>query len=881
MVSPRPRRECLASCAPWGDGIRNCRVSGWWCKMRRFAPVANQLSRVPRPVNMLRIASLVLLFTACNGFALAAPSEFVRKHCLDCHDNTARQAGLSLESLAPQYADAGLHRIWVRVHDRIRDGEMPPRDQPQPTAAERAEFLHALEEQLHQASLHQQRHGRVTIRRLSRVEYENTIRDLFDIPVDLQSLLPEDNRIDGFDNISRGLETSATHLVRYQEAADLALLHALPPRKLAQKTWRVTGKQWLDDLPEVYHKNIVPWSRIDGDAFVFRAQLYKHGSIHTDRTQVAGRYRFRAAVRANNHQGKPIPVDIGRISTDRFGHAELEHLLGIQDAVEGETRILEAEAHLIQGESVYVSPRTLKLFRTWPKDLPKPDEADFNGPELVVEWIELEGPLGLGDAFETFFGGMRRVPDRFVDDAKAGKPLQDWSRWSTNEFLKPHNRLRFLTDAPKEEAARLLGEFLPRGMRRPPTEEQLAFYVERANTLIDAGMPLDEVLIKVYKEVLCSAAFLFRIEKPGRLDDFALASRLSYFLWNSMPDEELFALASRGELRRPETLRTQAERLLKHPRGQRFVRHFADRWLGLDEVLDMKPDNLYREFDEELAWSMSEETRRFFVEVLDKNLPVTDFVHSDWSILNQRLGLHYGIDGIEGMNLRRVSLPADAHRGGIITHASILKLTTNATYTSPIKRGAWVLERILGTPPSPPPPNVEAIEPDIRGAVTIREQMALHKTQPVCASCHAKIDPPGFALENFDILGGWRERYRVSKGGEGIDYLPLANHPDRKKASWQTSPQRVYLAKPVEPAGETAAGEAFENIDEYKAILLRDPDQIARNLAEKLLVYSTGSPIEFADRRAVEEIVATARNDHYGFRTLLHAVIQSEVFRKK
>jgi hypothetical protein len=250
-------------------------------------------------------------------------------------------------------------------------------------------------------------------------------------------------------------------------------------------------------------------------------------------------------------------------------------------------------------------------------------------------------------------------------------------------------------------------------------------------------------------------------------------------------------------------------------------------------------------------------------------------------MLNERLGLHYDIDGIQGMNMRRVKLPADAHRGGVITQASILKLTTNATYTSPIKRGAWILERILGTPPAPPPPNVEAIEPDIRGAVTIREQMALHKTQQVCASCHRKIDPPGFALENYDILGGWRERYRVSKGGEGIDYVPLANHPNRKKESWKTSPQRVYLAKPVEAFGETSAGEAFADIDEYKKILLRDPNQIARNLAEKLLVYSTGSPIEFADRRSVEKIVKAAREDNYGFRTLLHAVIQSPVFQSK
>ena len=191
------------------------------------------------------------------------------------------------------------------------------------------------------------------------------------------------------------------------------------------------------------------------------------------------------------------------------------------------------------------------------------------------------------------------------------------------------------------------------------------------------------------------------------------------------------------------------------------------------------------------------------------------------------------------------------------------------------------MERILGTPPSPPPPDIEAIEPDIRGAVTIREQMALHKTQQICASCHVKIDPPGFALENFDVLGGWRERYRVAKGGEGIDHVEHPNHPRRRQADWTEKPVRIHVAKPVESKGETADGKPFADIDEFKRLLLRDPDQITRNLADQLVVYGTGAELNYADRRVVEEIVAKTRKDRYGFRTLLHAVIQSEIFRTK
>jgi hypothetical protein len=805
-------------------------------------------------------------------------ASFTEAHCMDCHDVEVAKDGLNFEALSADLDDQDARRRWIQVFDRVRLQEMPPKKKKQPRPEARRKFLANLEAGLHEASLRQQHEGRVTLRRLNRTEYENTLHDLLDVAVDLKSLLPEDNQVAGFDKVSSGLGASAVHLVRFQKTAALALSHALPPSLVdVQATkQRFTGKEWLKKKPKVYHKNIVPWSRLEDDAFVFRAQLYKHGSVHTDRTKLPGRYRYRASVRAYNNGGKPISVDVGRISTDRFGHQDLEHLLAIEAAVEGQSRIIEVEADLIAGEQVYLSPRELTLFRAWPKDRPKPDDPKFEGPELAIEWVELEGPLGLGKAYERFFGGMDRVPDRVLEQVKAGaKNVPDWKRWHPNEFLKPQNHLRFLLKEqdPQEVADRLIKEFLPMAIRRPPSGETLAFYLGRAEKLLDENVPLDEVLLKVYKEILCSTWFLFRIEKPGELDDFALASRLSYMLWNSMPDAELLDLAEKGTLKDDNTLRSQTERMLKDWRARRFVLDFTGQWLNLSEIHEMKPDKLYGEYDEALAWSMPEETRRFFVDVLKKNRPVTEFIHSDWTYLNSRLAFHYGIPGIEGMNMRKVKLPADSHRGGLLTQASILKLTTNATYTSPIMRGAFVLDRLLGMPPSPPPSDVEAIEPDIRGAVTLREQMKLHKTQSVCASCHVKIDPPGFALENFDVLGGWRERYRVSKGGEGIDRVKLANHPKNN--------YHVYLARPVEAHGETASGQAFQNIDEYKNILLKDPDQITRNLARQLLVYGTGADLTFADRREVEKIVANAKSKKYGFRTLLHEVVQSRIFRTK
>ena len=285
----------------------------------------------------------------------------------------------------------------------------------------------------------------------------------------------------------------------------------------------------------------------------------------------------------------------------------------------------------------------------------------------------------------------------------------------------------------------------------------------------------------------------------------------------------------------------------------------------------MKPDETYAEYDEWLAWSMPEETRAFFRTMIDGDLPTTALIDSDWSMLNERLATHYGISGVQGLDLRRVALPAAAHRGGILTQSSFLKLSTNATYTSPVKRGAWVLERLLGTPPSPPPPNVAAIEPDIRGAVTIREQLARHQSVESCAACHRHIDPPGFALESYDVVGGWRDRYRAKLGGEGLEYLELANYPGKK----------AWLGKPVEAHGQLAAGETFSNIDEYRQLLLRDPDQLTRNLAQKLLMYATGGTLQFADRAAVEDIVDNARRRQHGLRSLVHEVVQSPVFGSK
>jgi hypothetical protein len=370
------------------------------------------------------------------------------------------------------------------------------------------------------------------------------------------------------------------------------------------------------------------------------------------------------------------------------------------------------------------------------------------------------------------------------------------------------------------------------------------------------------------KGVLISPEFLFLRERPGKLDDFALACRLSYFLWSTMPDDELLTMAEHKKLSQPEVLRQQVERMLQDPKAATLATNFCGQWLNLRDIEATIPHSgRYPEFDKMLQVSMVKEAELFFTELLKNDLSLTNVVASDFSMLNGRLAQLYGIPGVEGLwEFRKTPLPADSHRGGALTMAAVLKVTADGTNTSPVKRGAWVLERILGTPPPRPPADVPPLEPDVRGAKTVRERLAKHRSNAACASCHAKIDPPGFALESFDAIGGWREYYRLNNWVAGAK--PIEG--------------KFYLQGPdVDATGETADGKRFQNIDEFKQLLLRDKDQVARALTERLVTYATGGVPEPADRPEIEAIVARIRDKNYGLRTLVHEIVQSEMFQNK
>jgi hypothetical protein len=422
------------------------------------------------------------------------------------------------------------------------------------------------------------------------------------------------------------------------------------------------------------------------------------------------------------------------------------------------------------------------------------------------------------------------------------------------------------------DADKLLADFLPKAFRRPVTAETRAQYVAQFALRVKAGDCFETAMRWVYRAALCSPDFLYHVEAPGKLDDYALASRLSYFFWNSQPDEVLASLITSGQLRDPKVLDEQVERMLKDPKSERLVEDFLGQWLKLRSIGVNDPDKkLYPEFNPYLQDSMVAETRAYFRELLERNLDASFLVRSNFAMLNERLAVHYGITGVSGPEIRQVTLPAGCVRGGFLTQAALLKVTANGTTTSPVVRGTFVMTRLLGRPPEPPPANVPAVEPDVQGTTTIREQLAKHRADPVCASCHTKIDPAGFALESFDVIGGQRSRYRSI--GEG-DVPERGSIDARVKIDFKLGPK-------VDASGELPDGRKFADILQLKDILAKERQQLLRNLAEQLTIYSTGHALSFGDRAALAEIVARTETRGGGMRTLIHELVRSTLFQTR
>ena len=642
---------------------------------------------------------------------------FLATHCQECHTGEKPKGDFRVDQLSADFASTANRERWLAALKRVKAGEMPPKAKPRPTEKD----VHAVTDWVAaRVEAVRQAQGRVGLRRLNRVEYENTVRDLLGIDVELQEMLPADTSANGFDNNGEALHTSSFLMEKYLEAADLALGKAIancPQPPLVKKRYLLKEERGVKVSTESVYLD-----RAD-ELVMFSSSAWNALTVSQFYPPDRGKYRIR--ISASGYQSGDKPV-MFRIDAGPMLMGTKNHLVSYFDAAPNKQTVIEFVDSLEARNHIRISPYGLATAQT----VNKIGAEKYDGPGLAVQWVEVEGPLHDTWPPECH----RRI---FGDLEQKRSPVFNNDR-----------RVEVVSKTPEADAERILRDFARRAFRRTVTDDDIKPFIALVKAKLAAKQSFEQAVRVGLTAIMLSPDFLFLREKPGRLDDFALASRLSYFLWSTMPDEELLTLAEKGKLHEPETLRAQVERMLKHPKAAAFTENFVGQWLGLRDIDFTEPSFLlYPEYDALLRVSMVKETELFFAELLKNDLSVTNFVASDFSMLNGRLAKHYGIPGVDGYAFRKVTLPPESHRGGVLTMASVLKVTANGTTTSPVTRGVWVMDRILGTPPPNPPSDVPAIEPDIRGATTIREQLAKHRQIASCAACHAKIDPPGFALE--------------------------------------------------------------------------------------------------------------------------------------
>ncbi len=837
--------------------------------------------------------------------AKSAPPTVAREisaRCAPCHSGPAAQGGLDLSRADFKPGDPANFALWVAVHDRVRDGEMPPPGAQPWRADQRARFLSELSRPL--ATADRARavlEGRSVRRRMNRYEYENTVRDVLEAPwLQIREMLPEDGTRARFNKVGEALDVSHVQMARYLAAADYALREVLIPsanrperttrRYFARRMGSFVGLASFDNFNASPERATFPMlaNRCDIPALEGKAPMtvgdanpavrdeesmgvvassYEPLEPVFDRFKAprAGLYRLRvsaysfwAGPESERRWWRPSRHEIskGRTREPVTLYAQLPpRTLRRLDAfdVVPETGAADAHVHTVdvwlqKGESI--RPDAARLFRSRPPNWRNPLARVDGQPGVAFRWLEVEGPivadwptpghrLLFGDLPVRMRGGELEVLPRDIDT----------------------------------DSARLVRGFVSRAWRRPASDDDVVRYVRLARTLRQEGASFMDAQLGAYAAVLCAPAFVTLEEKPGTLDSAALATRLSYFLWNSEPDAALRAAARTGGLASARRRESMVRAMLASPRADRFVEAFLDYWLDLRKVGVASPDEtLYPDYylDDWLVESSVAETRATFHEMIRSNRPVGELVDARWAMVNARMAELYGIPGVEGVAFRKVDLPKDSVRGGLLTQASVLKITANGTTTSPVLRGAWINERILGLPVPPPPKSVPAVEPDIRGATTIREQLAKHRSDPSCGNCHAKIDPAGFALENFDVFGGWRSCYRAL----GAPDKSLGRGKNGQPFTFGDGPE-------VDASGRLPDGRTFRDVRELKRLLASDDRALARNLVRQLLVYSTGAQERFADREAVERILDRARGDHYGVQSLIIALVESELFRNK
>ena len=798
-------------------------AAGWWAgagaKPRPVAateaaattPVALPHARPPAP---LPEPEAVAEPTVPVAAVVAAPPDdptfrdkilpFVRKYCLDCHNADKAAGGLTLDEYQSEAHARKDRRTWAGVQHAVAAGEMPPKKKAQPGKDEKEFVIGWIENTLTKIDCGVPKDpGRVTVRRLNRAEYNNTIRDLCGVDFKPAEDFPADDVGYGFDNIGDVLSTQPVLLEKYLAAADKILDAALARPAPVVSSKQGFRPQAIQALPRAAK------TRGDKPKIVFTSE----GSAFLEKFNFPADGEYAVRVRAwGTNPGGEYPK-----ATFRVDEKDVKTVT--VDAPEGKPQVYEARAKFAAGE------KKVRVAFTNPFEDKAAKEPAKKAREFGVELIEIEGP----------FNPVPKPDPASVTLLLVARPTGPG-------------------DA-RAAAEKVLTTFARRAYRRTLTPAEGERLMRVYDIAAGQGDPFETAVRLPMKAVLMSPHFLYRVEADPAdpagvrtINDFEFATRLSYFLWSSMPDEELLKLAAAGELRNPGTLEAQVWRMLKDPKAKALGENFAGQWLQLRNLKTLTPDKTYFPgWDEALRAGMAGEAEAFFEYVVRNDRSVLEFLDADYTFVNARMAKHYGIPDVTGPEFRKVKL-ADGRRGGVVTMASTLTVTSNPTRTSPVKRGKWILDNVLGTPTPPPAPDVPELPPTAQLKGTLRQQMEQHRANPSCATCHNKLDPLGFGLENFDAIGAWRTA-------------------DNKQ--------------PIDPSGVLPDGAKFSGPGELRKVLLGKADLFRRSFAEKLLTFALGRGLEYYDKCALDEVVAAAKTDGDRFSALVLAVVRSDPFQKR
>jgi hypothetical protein len=822
------------------------------------------------------------------------PDAFLSRYCLRCHDAEVRKGDRRLDDLPLSIGtDRPIAERWQEVLHQLQLGEMPPAGKEQPSDAERRALLAWIDEQLVDAQSNaQDRGGHVVHRRLSRAEYLHTVQDLFgfDGDFDPTTSFPGDEEWEGFRNIGSALRTSRHHLEQYLKAADAVLDHAYD---LADVNGAPEARQWMDSADTVRGLNnafglgVISAEHANGSAYIhlshglrnqeliFDSKLFLSG-LGDAGVPHSGWYEVEVeATAANRHHPYGKDLMLGGLTPyykdlKSYYDESLPMQLGIGRQGEGlkgngwrlippnivHSTELPDDRYITLRARIWLDRHTVP-YLSWIDGPPKGTRGQFISTKLYkydpsVPKIEKHvwENLALRAERDKLYQHLYKGPEVRVRHWSLTGPFRDGRQHPARSLLFANIRPDEMEIEPSRLQAELQG-LAGRLFRRAVTGDAIAPYVSALQARLNGRTRYAEAARPVFKALLCSSEFLFFTEPESDAKTVTpeqLATRISYFLTAGPPDDQLRLIVSNGLLD-AKAIISETDRLLDSPRGERFLRLFTEQWLGLNKLGTMPPSKetfpVYH--IDRLESAMREETWRFIAELIRSNKPVTALVDSDFTYLNAGLARLYELPAVTGDHLVRVSLPADSPRRGLLGHASILTVSANGVETSPVKRGVWLLEKLFGTPPSPPPPNVPPIEPDIRGATTIRQQLDKHRSVQACADCHAKIDPLGFALEAYDPIGHFRSAYA---NGAAIDTTG------------------EYRGQPVHSPAD------------LRDYLSRHPELLAQNLAHRLVTYALGRPLGFTDQPALRALQNEWKERGYTLRDLIHLITTSGLMRQ-